>query len=91
MAKKEFYGKDEENFMWFLNKLHERLFIILKDNVSKGVDPVETDVNLLNILYKVYDSESISWLKEELGLGQTVSEQQLFSDTKAEETKRSDS
>jgi CRP-like cAMP-binding protein len=91
MATKQFYGKEEERFHAFLNKLHERLYIILKDNISKGVDPVETDVDLLNVLYRVYDSESISWLKDDVLDAQIVSEQQLFSDTTAEETKRSDS
>lgn len=91
MAEKQFYGKEEERFHAFLNKLHERLYIILKDNITKGIDPVETDVDLLNVLYRVYDSEPISWLRDDALDAQVVSEQQLFSDTKTEETKRSDS
>jgi len=55
MRDKKPYGLEEKKFFTFLVKLHERLTIILDDNVSKSVDPVESDVILLTRLIDFYD------------------------------------
>jgi len=91
MSKKAFYGKEDERFFKFLCKLHERLYIILDDNIAKGVDPVEVDIELLKHLYKLHDTIDIAWLKDEAVEEQVVSEQKLFSDTLSDNNNRSGS
>jgi hypothetical protein len=85
MAKKKFYGEPEKQFHLFLRKLHERLVIILDDNVAKEVDPIEEDIILLQELYKMYNAPTtIPWIKEGADETVSVSQQPLFSDTTSE-------
>jgi len=73
-----------KEFFYFLCKLHERLTIILDDNVAKGVDPQEEDILLMQELYPLYHSSNVKWAQKEQQEAEVVTQAQIFSDKKAE-------
>jgi len=55
MSEKKPYGLEEKELFKFLIKLHERLTIILDDNINKNVDPTESDIILLEKLCEFHE------------------------------------
>ena len=56
--------RESKEFFSFLEKLSERLIIIVHHNPAQGVDPCETDVQLLEELYGFYEKTSVPWVKD---------------------------
>jgi len=68
-----------------LNKLKERLVILLDHNVNSGVDPSEDDIFLLRELCGFIDRSSVTWMAKEPELSQDVTQTILTLDKTAEE------
>lgn len=72
--------KDVVQFYNFLQKLKERLTIILDVNPSSGVDPVDEDTSLINELYDLYDKTDMSWATKTQEKEHSVSQLTIESD-----------
>ena len=72
-------------FLNYLIKKHERLTIVLDDNLSKGVDPIEEDVQFLLEEWRAFDSSNLTWAVHEDKPEQVVTQGVLYADTKSEE------
>lgn len=73
-----------KRFLNYLLKKHERLTIILDDNISKGVDPVEEDVQFLLEEWRAFDNSNIAWAQHEDKPEQIVTQAELYAAIKSE-------
>jgi hypothetical protein len=71
---------ETQEFNDFLFKLRERLTIILVDNPSKSVDPIPSDIKLLEELYLLYDKSELDFANIEKIEGKSVSQTEMFPD-----------
>lgn len=72
-----------KRFLNYLLKKHERLTIILDDNISKGVDPVEEDINFLLEEWRAFDNSNLAWAKHEDHPEQSVTQGELYAAIKS--------
>lgn len=72
--------RENKKFLGFCLKLHERLTILLDDNIHNKRDPIEEDITLLNDLYSLYDTTNVSWVTDDLYQEQVVIQSTIFND-----------
>ena len=66
--------KDLLEFYGFLQKLKERITIILDVNPSSGVDPIDEDVQLLHELQEFHNRTNMPWASKRNQDDQSVSQ-----------------
>jgi DNA repair protein RadC len=49
----------KEGFHYFLNHVKQRLVIIMDHNIPSGVDPCQSDIDLMRSLYNVYETGEV--------------------------------
>ena len=79
------FTKENKRFLNYLLKVHERLTIILDDNMSKCVDPKEEDIQFLEEMMTAFDNSSMSWAKHEDSPDEIATQGILYADIKADE------
>lgn len=70
-----------KRFLKYLIKKHERLTMILDDNISKQADPIEDDILLLREEWDAFDNSSLPWASYEGNPDEIVTQGELYTDT----------
>ena len=73
-----------KRFLNYLLKKHERLTIILDDNLSKGADPSEVDIELLLEEWNAFDRSTLPWAVHEDQPEEVATQGVLYADIKAD-------
>ena len=74
MDTKKISKRDVLEFYMFLQKLKERITILLDVNPSNGVDPIDEDVQLLHELHQLHDKTTMPWASRKHQKQQSVTQ-----------------
>ena len=85
--KKKRNNKDLLEFYVFLQKLKEKITILLDVNPSSGVDPIDEDIQLLHELHKLFDTTNMSWADKKNQEDVTITQLNIEDDDKVSENK----
>ena len=87
MDTKKISKRDVLEFYMFLQKLKEKITILLDVNPSSGVDPIDEDIQLLHELHKLFDTTNMSWADKKNQEDVTITQLNIEDDDKVSENK----